>query len=87
MASRLLILMVVMLMVVMLMVVMLMVVIVVIKPMADSEDMTIGVSYVHLAQVPGRVRRRPRHFESLLKTVLMDRVHVINKDAHPRALI
>lgn len=47
------------------------VVIIIVKTVADSEDVTVGVTHMHLAKMPGHVGRWPRYFESLSQTVLI----------------
>src|SRR5712692_6838435 len=49
--------------------------------------MPIRVAHVHLAHAPWHVGRRPRDFESLSQAPLVERVHVIHYDHHPRALV
>jgi hypothetical protein len=55
-------------------------VIILVKTLADSEDVTVGVSQVRLSQVPPHVGRRPRDFESFRKAVLVHSVHIIHQD-------
>src|SRR2546422_8279616 len=54
---------------------------------ADAEDVPVGVAHVHLAQVPGLVRRRTGDFEALLQTAAVDGCDVVDKDAHPRSAL
>ena len=57
------------------------------KRLADSEDVPIGMAHMHLAHVPRLVRRRPGYFKSLCQAVLIDSVHVIYLDRHPDTLV
>ena len=54
------------------------------KSVADSEDMPIRVTHVHLAYAPRHVGWRPDLFESLREAVLIDRLDVINEDRRAR---
>lgn len=63
------------------------VVIVIVKPVADSEDVTVGVTQMHLAKAPGHVGRRPRNLEALRQAVLINGIHIVNHDANPRAFV
>src|SRR5258708_27555360 len=57
------------------------------ESLADPKDVSIRMTYVHLAHVPWFVRRRPGDLEPLLNTVFVDLVDVIDPDRHPDALI
>src|SRR5262245_41939556 len=47
------------------------------ETLADSENMPVRVTHVHLTHAPGLVGRRPCYLQSLLYAVRMDRVHVV----------
>src|SRR5260370_29058061 len=49
--------------------------------------MPVGVADVHLAHVPGHVRRRPGHLEPLRQTSLVDRIDVFDPDRHPHTFV
>src|SRR5262249_32374576 len=55
--------------------------------LTDSEDVSIGVAYMHLAHVPWLVRWGPGYFESLCDAVLVDSIHIIHPNRHPCTLI
>src|SRR5437867_1713541 len=57
------------------------------ETLADAEDVPVGMAHVHLAQVPGLVRRRTGDFEALLQTAPVDGCDVVDKDAHPRSAL
>src|SRR5262245_6523892 len=54
---------------------------------ADSEDVSVRMSNVHLANIPGHVGRRPRNLQALFETPLVNGVDVVDPDRHPDALI
>src|SRR5688572_6448686 len=57
------------------------------NPAADSEDVSVWVPHVHLANIPRHVGRRPGDLETLIKAALVDGVDVIHPDRHPHALV
>src|SRR5688572_4464176 len=59
----------------------------ILNPLTDSEDMTIRVTHVHLADAPWHVGRRPRDVETLLAAVPMDGVDIVHPDRHPDTLV
>src|ERR1043165_262080 len=58
-----------------------------INSLADSEDMAVRVTKVHLTNIPRHVRRRPCDIEALLQATLMDVVNVIHPDRQPDTLV
>src|SRR4029079_15918508 len=56
-------------------------------PLADPEDVAVGMPHVHLAHAPRHVRRRPSDGESLSDAVRVHRVDVVDPDRHPHALL
>jgi len=49
--------------------------------------MAVGVTNVHLTNVPRHVRGRPRDIEALLQATLIDVVNVIHPDRQPNTLV
>jgi hypothetical protein len=56
-------------------------------PLADPEDMPVGVANVHLAHAPGHVGGWQRHIEILLQAVPVDGIDVVHPDRHPHSLV
>jgi len=48
---------------------------------------TVGVTHVHLANIPRHIGRRPGDVKTLLETVLMDGVDIVDPDRHPHPLV
>ena len=55
--------------------------------LSDAEDMTVGMSNVHLANAPWHVGGRPGNFEPLRNAMLMNGVHIFHEDRHPNTLV
>ncbi len=55
--------------------------------LADSEDVTVRVAYMHLADTPRLVGGRPGDLDTLFKTVLVDGIDVVDPDRHPDAMV
>src|SRR2546425_12084069 len=55
------------------------------EPLTDSEDVTIRVTHVHLADAPRHVGRRPGDVETLLQALPMNDVDIVHPDRHPDA--
>src|SRR6516162_5993206 len=56
-------------------------------PLADPEDVPVGVANMHLADVPGLVGRRVGHLDALSQAMPVNRVDVVHPDRHPDALV
>src|ERR1700694_2829203 len=54
--------------------------------LADSEDVAIWVTNVHLSDTPRLVSRRPGDVEILFQAMLVDRIDVVDPDRHPDAV-
>jgi hypothetical protein len=50
---------------------------------ANSEDMSIRMTDVHLASIPWHIRWRPCDLYALLHTALVYDVNIVNPDRHP----
>src|SRR3954447_26260106 len=55
-------------------------------PLADPEDVPVGVADVHLADVPRLVGRRHRDLDPPGQAMPVDGVDVVHPDRHPDAL-
>lgn len=55
--------------------------------LTDSEDVSVGVAYVHLAHVPWLICRGPSYFEPLCDAVPVDSIHIIHPNRHPCTLV
>jgi hypothetical protein len=57
------------------------------NPTADSEDVSVWVPDVHLANIPRHVGWRPGDLKTLRKAPLVDSVDVVDPDRHPHASV
>jgi hypothetical protein len=60
---------------------------VVLNAPTDSEDMSVWVSHLHLANTPWPVGWRTGDLETPLQTALADGVDLLHADRHPRARV
>src|SRR4030095_6024103 len=49
--------------------------------------MPVRVPHTQPPPIPGHISWRPRHFETLLETVLVDGIDIVYPDRHPRTLV
>src|SRR5438309_7956838 len=55
--------------------------------MADTEYMSVRMAHMHFAHAPGHVAWREHDLDALLDAVSMHRIHIVDPDRHPYALI
>src|SRR3954468_16349351 len=57
------------------------------RSLADPKDVAVGVPQVHLTDAPGHIGRGEGDVEALLQAMAVDRVHSLDPDRHPDALV